>query len=92
MFSSRYARSRLFIGTCTADVTAKGLKGDGPTSIAAGFGSVWILFVILLLVPACEAFGFAAGEAALYVDDLSVAECEDLEALVASSVRSEPLG
>jgi len=51
-----------------------------------------ILFVIWLLVPACEAFGFAAGGAALHVDDLPVAECEDLEALMASSIRSEPLG
>lgn len=45
-----------------------------------------------LLVTACEAFGFAAGGAALHVDDLSVAECQDLEALVPSSIRSEPLG
>lgn len=34
----------LVVATCTADVTAKGLKGDGPTSIAVGFGSVWIGF------------------------------------------------
>jgi hypothetical protein len=34
----------LVVATCTADVAAKGLKGDGPTSIAAGFGSVWIGF------------------------------------------------
>ena len=34
----------LVVGTWTADVAAKGLKGDGPTSIAAGLGSVWIGF------------------------------------------------
>ena len=44
------------------------------------------------LVSACEALGFATGGAALHVDDLPVAECQDLETLVASSVRSEPLG
>jgi hypothetical protein len=43
-------------------------------------------------VAACKALGFAAGGAALHVDDLSVAECHDLEALVPSSIRSEPLG
>lgn len=32
----------LVVATCTADATAKGLKGDGPTSITAGLGSVWI--------------------------------------------------
>jgi hypothetical protein len=42
-------------------------------------------------VAACEALGFAAGGAALHVDDLPVAECEDLKALLASSIRSEPL-
>ena len=40
----------------------------------------------------CEALGFAAGGAALHVDDLPVAEREDLEALVPSSIRSKPLG
>jgi hypothetical protein len=45
-----------------------------------------------LLVAACEALGFAAGGAALHVDDLPVAECQDLEALVASSIRFQPLG
>ena len=34
----------LVVVTCTADITAKGLKGDGPTSIAVGFGSVWVGF------------------------------------------------
>jgi hypothetical protein len=34
----------LVVLTSAADVTAKELKGDGPTSIAAGFGSVWIGF------------------------------------------------
>jgi hypothetical protein len=34
----------LVVFTSAADVTAKELKGDGPTSIAAGFGSVWIGF------------------------------------------------
>jgi len=44
------------------------------------------------LVAACEALGFTAGGAALHVDDLPVAECQDLESLVALSVGSEPLG
>jgi hypothetical protein len=43
-------------------------------------------------VAACEALGFAAGGAALHVDDLPVAECQDLETLLASSIGSEPLG
>lgn len=34
----------LVVATCTAEVAAKELKGDGPTSIAVGFGSVWIGF------------------------------------------------
>jgi hypothetical protein len=34
----------LVVFTSAAGVTAKELKGDGPTSIAAGFGSVWIGF------------------------------------------------
>jgi streptogramin lyase len=32
------------LAACAADVAAKELKGDGPTSIAAAFGSVWIGF------------------------------------------------
>jgi len=43
-------------------------------------------------VAACEPLGFAAGGAALHVDDLPVAEREDLEALVPSSIRSQPPG
>jgi len=43
-------------------------------------------------VPAREALGFAAGGAALHVDDLPVAECQDLESLIALSIGSEPLG
>lgn len=34
----------LVVAMSSADVPAKGLKGEGPTSIAAGFGSVWIGF------------------------------------------------
>ena len=43
-------------------------------------------------MAACEPLGFAAGGAALHVDDLPVAEREDLEALVPSSIRSQPPG
>ena len=43
-------------------------------------------------MAAREARGFATGGAALHVDDLPVAECQDLEALVASAISSEPLG
>ena len=42
-------------------------------------------------MAACEALGLAAGAAALHVDDRPVAKSEDLEALVLSSIRSEPL-
>lgn len=37
-----------------------------------------------------EAFGFASGGAALHVHDLSVAERDHLEALLAAAVRAEP--
>lgn len=39
-----------------------------------------------------EPLGFAAGGAALHVDDFVVTDGEDLEAFVATSVGSEPLG
>lgn len=42
-------------------------------------------------MAACEALGFAAGGAALHVDDLPVAERQDLESLVTLSIGSEPL-
>ena len=45
-----------------------------------------------LLVAAGEALGLAAGGAALHVDDHPVTQRQDLEALVASPVCSEPLG
>jgi hypothetical protein len=43
-------------------------------------------------VPARESFGFAARAATLHVDDFVVADREDLEAFVATSVSGEPLG
>ena len=46
---------------------------------------------IRLLLASREAFGFAAGGAALHVDDLAVAEREDLEAFVAPAIGSKPL-
>ena len=49
-------------------------------------------FSVSVLAAAREELGFAAGGAALHVDDLPVAQGWDLKALVASPVRSEPLG
>jgi hypothetical protein len=45
-----------------------------------------------VLPPACEPFRFAAGGAALHVDDLAVANGEQLEALVTTALGSLPLG
>lgn len=52
----------------------------------------YALGFIQVLVAAREPLGFAAGGAALHVDDFVVADGEDLEAFVATSVGSEPLG
>jgi hypothetical protein len=43
------------------------------------------------LAPAREALGFPAGRAALHVDDLAVAQGQDLVALVTDSVGARPL-
>jgi hypothetical protein len=42
-------------------------------------------------MPARDALGGAQGAATLHVGDLSVAECDHLEALVPSAVGGEPL-